>query len=229
MGAIDSRNMQSNLAVNKYLHTVASCWISSIYIHHWFTKRAPKSVNNTFTFVSIHQPSIFNEELVSPAQIKDTKFMENPLTKVEILEQSRFKIQFLFKFFKKIILFVTFKLSWDFIALYLYHFLKFFGPVYCSPRAPTNVYAWIRPIWSYASQWSLWRSSVCHHQEGEWAPWEWIPVSRDSHATAAVIAQSACLEAPDRFMSPAVTQTHSFVCPFSFTLLTIISIICLRT
>ena len=30
MGAINVRNMQSNLAVNKYLHnTVASCWISS--------------------------------------------------------------------------------------------------------------------------------------------------------------------------------------------------------
>ena len=29
MGAMDARNMQSNLAVNKYLHTVASCWISS--------------------------------------------------------------------------------------------------------------------------------------------------------------------------------------------------------
>ena len=29
MGAMDARNMHSNLAVNKYLHTVASCWISS--------------------------------------------------------------------------------------------------------------------------------------------------------------------------------------------------------
>ena len=29
MGAMDTRNMYSNLAVNKYLHTVASCWISS--------------------------------------------------------------------------------------------------------------------------------------------------------------------------------------------------------
>jgi len=29
MGAMDARNMYSNLAVNKYLHTVASCWISS--------------------------------------------------------------------------------------------------------------------------------------------------------------------------------------------------------
>jgi len=27
MGAMDARNMYSNLAVNKYLHTVASCWI----------------------------------------------------------------------------------------------------------------------------------------------------------------------------------------------------------
>ena len=27
MGAMDSRNMQSNFAVNKYLYTVASCWI----------------------------------------------------------------------------------------------------------------------------------------------------------------------------------------------------------
>ena len=28
MGAVDARNMQSDFAVNKYLHTVASCWIS---------------------------------------------------------------------------------------------------------------------------------------------------------------------------------------------------------
>ena len=31
MGAIDTRNMQSNFAVNKYLHTVASCWILLTY------------------------------------------------------------------------------------------------------------------------------------------------------------------------------------------------------
>jgi len=30
MGAMDTRNTESNLAVNKYLHTVASCWILSI-------------------------------------------------------------------------------------------------------------------------------------------------------------------------------------------------------
>jgi len=29
MGAMDARNMYSNLAVHKYLHIVASCWISS--------------------------------------------------------------------------------------------------------------------------------------------------------------------------------------------------------
>jgi len=29
MGAMDARNMYSNLAVNKYLHAVASRWISS--------------------------------------------------------------------------------------------------------------------------------------------------------------------------------------------------------
>ena len=29
MGAMDARNMWSNLAVNKYLHTVASRWIYS--------------------------------------------------------------------------------------------------------------------------------------------------------------------------------------------------------
>ena len=27
MGAVDTRNMQSDFAVNKYLHTVASGWI----------------------------------------------------------------------------------------------------------------------------------------------------------------------------------------------------------
>jgi len=31
MGAMDARNMYSNLAVNKYLHTGASCWISLTY------------------------------------------------------------------------------------------------------------------------------------------------------------------------------------------------------
>ena len=30
MGMMDARNMQSNSAVNKYLCTVASCWISSM-------------------------------------------------------------------------------------------------------------------------------------------------------------------------------------------------------
>jgi hypothetical protein len=27
IGAMDTRSMKSNFAVNKYLHTVASCWI----------------------------------------------------------------------------------------------------------------------------------------------------------------------------------------------------------
>jgi len=31
MGTMDARNMWSNLAENKYLHTVASHWISSNY------------------------------------------------------------------------------------------------------------------------------------------------------------------------------------------------------
>ena len=31
MGAMDARNMYSNLAVNKHLHAVASRWISSTY------------------------------------------------------------------------------------------------------------------------------------------------------------------------------------------------------
>jgi len=34
MGAMDTRNMLSNLAVNKYLHTVASRWISSTYSNY---------------------------------------------------------------------------------------------------------------------------------------------------------------------------------------------------
>ena len=33
MGAMDARNMYSNLAVNEYLYTVASSWISSTYIY----------------------------------------------------------------------------------------------------------------------------------------------------------------------------------------------------
>ena len=32
LGAMDTRNMQSDSAVNKYRHTVASCWILSIQI-----------------------------------------------------------------------------------------------------------------------------------------------------------------------------------------------------
>jgi hypothetical protein len=31
MGAMDTRNMYNDFAVNKYLHTVASCWILLIY------------------------------------------------------------------------------------------------------------------------------------------------------------------------------------------------------
>jgi len=81
--------------------------------------------------------------------------------------------------------------------------------MYCSPHAPTSVYTWIRPIWSYASQWSWWRSSVCHHQEGDWAPWAWIPPSRDSHTTAAGIAQSACLEGSGSIHEPSC-HTNTF-------------------
>lgn len=81
--------------------------------------------------------------------------------------------------------------------------------MYCSSHAPTSVYAWIRPIWPYASQWSWWRSSVCHHQEGEWAPWKWIPPSRDSHETAAVIVQSACLEGSRSIHEPSC-HTNTF-------------------
>jgi len=33
MGAMDALNMWSDLAVNKYLHNAASCWISSSYIY----------------------------------------------------------------------------------------------------------------------------------------------------------------------------------------------------
>jgi len=38
MGAMDTRNMYGNLAVNKYLHTVAPCWISSNNIFLTLTK-----------------------------------------------------------------------------------------------------------------------------------------------------------------------------------------------
>jgi len=33
MGAMDARNMYSKLTVNKYLHTVAYCWILLIQSH----------------------------------------------------------------------------------------------------------------------------------------------------------------------------------------------------
>jgi len=49
-------------------------------------------MNNTFTSVSTHQRIIFNQKLVSPAQIKDTKFIQNLLTIFEILEQPHFEI-----------------------------------------------------------------------------------------------------------------------------------------
>ena len=35
---MDARNLQTNLAVNKYLHTVAPRWISSTYILIQFTE-----------------------------------------------------------------------------------------------------------------------------------------------------------------------------------------------
>jgi len=37
MGAMDTRNMYSNFVVNKYLHTVASCWFLLIYNSHLST------------------------------------------------------------------------------------------------------------------------------------------------------------------------------------------------
>ena len=36
MGAMDIRNMQSDFAVNKCLHTVAFCWIVLIYKYYYY-------------------------------------------------------------------------------------------------------------------------------------------------------------------------------------------------
>jgi hypothetical protein len=49
-------------------------------------------MNNTFTFVITQQCNILIDELASSAQIEDAKFMQNFVTKVEILEQSRLDI-----------------------------------------------------------------------------------------------------------------------------------------
>jgi len=47
MGVMDARNIQSNLAVNKYLHTVSSRWISSTQNNGcWFDKILRESCLN---------------------------------------------------------------------------------------------------------------------------------------------------------------------------------------
>jgi hypothetical protein len=50
---------------------------------------------------------------------------------------------------------------------------------------------------------------VCHHQEGDWDPWACIPPSRDSHATAAGVAQSPCLEGSGSIHEPSC-HTNTF-------------------
>ena len=50
MGAMDARNMYSNLTVNKYLHTVGSCWISSIchyVVCFWISVDSPNPLTSS--------------------------------------------------------------------------------------------------------------------------------------------------------------------------------------
>jgi hypothetical protein len=43
-GAMDTRNMLNDLAVNKYLHTLASCWILLVYILLSFFKKKSQNL-----------------------------------------------------------------------------------------------------------------------------------------------------------------------------------------
>ena len=70
MGARDTRNMLSDFAVNKYLHTVASRWILLIYI---FSSRRAQNIKQDKTgniLWLIKPPSVLYRE-----HEKDTKMM----------------------------------------------------------------------------------------------------------------------------------------------------------
>ena len=49
MGAMDTRNMQSNFAINTYLQTVASCWILLIYLSRLSTNVNVNSSTKPYT------------------------------------------------------------------------------------------------------------------------------------------------------------------------------------
>ena len=54
MGAMDTRNTESDVAVNKYLHTVASCWIllicNKLGFQLWFYASAVSSIDILLQF-----------------------------------------------------------------------------------------------------------------------------------------------------------------------------------
>ena len=47
---MDTRNMQGNFAVNKYLHTVASCWILLIYQTSSFSSGNESGLYSAYAF-----------------------------------------------------------------------------------------------------------------------------------------------------------------------------------
>ena len=56
MGAMDARNMQSDFALNKDLHTVASCWIlliCMVYVMHAFSTGAKHAPMGAASQISI--------------------------------------------------------------------------------------------------------------------------------------------------------------------------------
>ena len=51
MGAMDTRNMQSDFAVNKHLHTVASCWI--LLIQSYDARNNEYKIQNRFFIIIV--------------------------------------------------------------------------------------------------------------------------------------------------------------------------------
>jgi hypothetical protein len=55
MGAMETRNMQSDFAVNKYLHTVASRWILLIYDSFVITECSIMHYNKSAVSFALHR------------------------------------------------------------------------------------------------------------------------------------------------------------------------------
>jgi len=90
MDAMDARNMSSNLAVNKYLHTAASHWISSTYFGHNF--HPPKVTFSICSLVcfSLEYVPIFTirSQLVNSAVHKKFSWNPAPASKPKLTNQT---------------------------------------------------------------------------------------------------------------------------------------------